>query len=113
MREVYLGDSYDLIKRFWTENLCKVAPLYAHSRFVPQSIRKQYTKVTAVPVLESVPEKSFGLLLDPQIGIPLPTDPIGNASVSHAPLSALRKQIRCGDATFCRPCALFKGQIAV
>lgn len=30
--ELYLGDSYDLIKRFWSESLRSIAPLYAHRR---------------------------------------------------------------------------------
>src|SRR5438552_17254728 len=35
VHEKYLGDSYDLVKRFWCESLGPVAPLYAHPRFVP------------------------------------------------------------------------------
>src|SRR6266478_6504291 len=33
VHEKYLGDSYDLVKRFWCESLGPVAPLYAHPRF--------------------------------------------------------------------------------
>ena len=39
MDEQWLGDSYDLVKRFWKKSLEPVAPLYSHPRFVPSTIR--------------------------------------------------------------------------
>jgi hypothetical protein len=86
MREIYLGDSYDLVKRFWGESLRSVAPLYAHPIFVPTEIRAKYTAVTSVPILESQPSGRFGLLLDPHTGIPLPAKPFSGATASHASL---------------------------
>jgi hypothetical protein len=88
VRDIYLGDSYDLVKRFWSESLRSVAPLYAHWRFVPAGIRQRYTAVTTIPVLDSdkLPDGPFGLLLDPHTGIPLPTESPVEASASHAPL---------------------------
>src|SRR5712692_7181280 len=87
MRELYLGDSYDLVKRFWHESLKAIAPLYSHPRFVPFRIRPQYTAVTSVPILDSRPNGPFGLLFDPDTGIPLPTESPGLTRASHASLS--------------------------
>ena len=93
MKGKYLGDSYDLVKRFWSENLRLVAPLYAHSKFVTKSISAQYTKITSIPILneKALPQEPFGLLIDPHTGIPLPTDSQTEPSASHAPLSFLIK----------------------
>jgi len=87
MRGKYLGDSYDLVKRFWAEKLLPIAPLYAHPKFVPEPIREEYETVTSIPmlVLESVPKAPFGILLDPDTGIPLPGTP-KPATVTHATL---------------------------
>jgi hypothetical protein len=84
----YLGDSYDLVKRFWAESLRSVAPLYAHPRFVRPAIRQPYTLVTSIPVLDTdkLPPRPFGLLFDPHTGIPLPDESVTEASPSHAPL---------------------------
>jgi hypothetical protein len=88
VRDVYLGDSYDIVKRFWAESLHPVAPLYAHPRFVPAGIRTRYTALTSIPVLDTdkLPEDPFGLLLDPHTGIPLPAESPTEAIASHAPL---------------------------
>jgi hypothetical protein len=88
VRDIYLGDSYDLVKRFWAESLQPLARLYAHPRFVPTAIRTRYTAVTAIPVLDpdKPPVRPFGLLLDPHTGIPLPAESPAEASASHAPL---------------------------
>jgi len=93
MRAKYLGDSYDLVKRFWSESLRDVAPLFAHPRFVPQAIRAQYTGVTSIPILCSPPNRPFGILLDPDTGIPLPDRPLKQATASHAPLLFLVQTI--------------------
>src|SRR5215218_7716024 len=91
MREKYLGDSYDIVKRFCADTLRRVAPLYAHPNFVPLEIRSHYTSVTTSPVLDlimnSLPSRSFGLLLDPDTGIPLPSSSLNKPRLSHAPLS--------------------------
>jgi hypothetical protein len=88
MRKAYLGDSYDLVKRFWSESLRSIAPLHAHPRFVPTDIRSQYTAVTSIPLLDTdkLPKEPFGVLLDPHTGIPLPTEHAENATAVHAPL---------------------------
>jgi hypothetical protein len=88
VRAKYLGDSYDLIKRFWGESLRSVAPLYAHPRFVPSDVRERYTAATLIPILNlfDLPQEPYGLLLDPNTGIPLPDKTVINATASHAPL---------------------------
>lgn len=89
MLGTYLGDSYDIVKRFWAESLRGIAPLYSHPHFVQPEIRRRYTSLTTIPVLEinSLPEHLFGLLLDPDTGIPLPSDRPSPIRRSHAPLS--------------------------
>jgi hypothetical protein len=86
LRDIHLGDSYDLVKRFWSESLGGIAPLYAHARFVPAAIRTEYASVTTIPVFESAPDNPFGILLDPHTGIPLPTQRLSGATASHASL---------------------------
>jgi hypothetical protein len=91
MREKYLGDSYDIVKRFWCESLRAIAPLNAHPEFLPAEIRERYTAVTLIPVLdlESLPKKPFGILLDPDTGIPLPSASQKRMTPSHAPLPCI------------------------
>jgi len=111
MREKYLGDSFDIVKRFWREQLACVAPLYAHSRFLPNTLWGRFTQLTTIPVLNlrpprkppkraskraepapalepasALPPQPFGLFLDPHTGIPLPTESEKKVSISHAPL---------------------------
>jgi hypothetical protein len=88
VRDIYLGDSYDIVKRFWSESLYPVAPLFAHPRFVPAGIRTRYTAVTSIPILntDKLPDSPFGLLLDPHTGIPLPSESPTQVSASHASL---------------------------
>lgn len=91
MREKYLGDSYDVVKRFWAERLAEIAPLVAHPRFIPSALRSRFVELTTIPILggDRQPE-SFGLFLDPDTGIPLPSASSPGASISHAPISFIR-----------------------
>jgi len=86
MREDFLGDSYDIVKCFWRTSLEPIASLYAHPRFIPFAIRRQYTTVTTIPILDAHPEGRFGILLDPDTGVPLPTRQLVHATAKHAPL---------------------------
>jgi hypothetical protein len=113
MHDKYLGDSYDLVKRFWREQLACVAPLYAHSQFVPDTLWNRFTTLTTIPVLDlrpprkarkraskraeaapapaaepanELPPPPFGLFLDPHTGIPLLDDAKTKVSISHATL---------------------------
>jgi hypothetical protein len=98
MRDIYLGDSYDLVKRYWREQLECVAPLYAHARFIRPALRERFTTLTSIPILDlkQLPKTSYGLFLDPHTGIPLPDDSSTKVSIAYAPLSyivALNRQI--------------------
>jgi hypothetical protein len=88
MKGIYLGDSYDIIKRFWSESLKAVAPLRAHPRFVPAGIRARYTAMTSIQVLDAdnPPGYPFGLMLDPDTGVRLPADISTGVTSSHIPL---------------------------
>ena len=86
MRDIYLGDSYDIVKRFWSHIFRPISPLYAHARFVPAPIRQGYETITSIPVAEMPPKESFGILLDPHTGIPLPGGGNRRPTASHAPL---------------------------
>jgi len=91
MEDSYLGDSYDLVKRFWSENLRAIGPLFASSEFVPEGIRDSYSRLTGIPILEGVPASTFGLLLDPNTGVPLPGNQIVGATRDHASLPYIVK----------------------
>jgi hypothetical protein len=88
MRDIYLGDSYDLVKRFWVENLRSVAPRFAHPSFIKEGIRDRYTTLTRIPILnlDVLPSVPFGIFLDPHTGIPLPNESSQGKTVSHATL---------------------------
>lgn len=94
MRDIYLGDSYDLVKRFWAQILGSIAPVYAHGRFVPAALREKFICLTTIPILDlgRLPEKPFGLLLDPHTGIPLPDAKSQKVSAALAPVSFIMEQ---------------------
>lgn len=94
MRDIFLGDSYDLVKRFWRGQLHYLAPLYAHPRFVLGPLRARYTALTMIPVLDpdNPPEAPYSLFFDPHTGIPLAEDTDSNATISHAPLPYIVKE---------------------
>lgn len=90
----YLGDSFDIVKRFWAERLRAVAPLLAHPRFVPADLKSQFERMVSMRVLDrnETPAGPFGLFLDPHTGVPLPTAPRQTATVSHAPLAFIEAE---------------------
>jgi hypothetical protein len=118
MKPQFLGDSYDLVKRFWAERLASIAPLFAHPKFVPSSIEREYKKLVGIRILtsETVTRKPFGLFLDPDTGIPLPTASSQNASIRHAPVSFISREMNrlkpkdliCFDQSHNRNCGLTK-----
>jgi hypothetical protein len=87
MLEKHLGDSYDLVKRVWAENLGSIAPMYAHPRFIPARIREKFIAVTLIPILDlaACPQQPYGLFLDPHTGIPL--EAAAKTTISHASLA--------------------------
>ena len=116
MREKYLGDSFDIVKRFWADRLSTIAPLLAHPRFVPSHIRAAFEKMVAMPVLDlrAPPKGQFGLFLDPHTGIPLPSAAGQKPPASHAPLSFIEVELErlearyliCFDQSHDRSCGL-------
>jgi hypothetical protein len=91
MEETYLGDSYDLVKRFFCQVLSPVAPLYAFPKFVPASIRDSYTAATTIPIFGAEVVRRFGILLDPNTGVPLPSEVLDGATPGHASLQFIMK----------------------
>lgn len=89
MRDIYLGDSYDIVKRFWGAILRDVAPLYAHPKFVPDDLQDDFTKLTKIQILDlqNLPPEPFGVLLDPDTGIPSPDARSRKSSRKHASLN--------------------------
>jgi hypothetical protein len=110
MNEKHFGDSYDIVKRFWSDCLSAEAPLYSHARFIRPELRERYAKLTKIPVLTELPEGPFGLLLDPDTGIPFPTNKRESLSRTHLPLGHLLgfeeelnpRYIICFDQSFYR-----------
>jgi len=86
MRGKFLDDSYDIVKRFRAECLAPIAKLYAHPLFVPADISDEYTALTAIRTLEpdEPPRGSFGLLIDPDTGVPINVEARYGATTSHA-----------------------------
>lgn len=92
MDEQYLGDSYDLGKRLFAQVLGPIGRLYAHGKFVPPEIHDRYTKVTTIPIpTATVPEGGFGILLDPDTGVRLPTEASKGETIRHVSLEFITK----------------------
>jgi hypothetical protein len=119
MRRDFLGDSFDIVKRFWAERLASIAPLFAHPTFVPMAIKSQFEKTVGIPFLdERQHPEPFGLFLDPDTGIPLPTAPMRKATRSHAPVHFIIQEIErlkpkylvCFDQSHDRHCGQSKAK---
>lgn len=117
MNRKYLGDSFDIVKRFWADRLTGIAPLFAHPRFVPDDIRAEFEKVVTIPVLDpSQAVNPFGLFLDPDTGIPLPTASTQKVTTAHAPVPFIAAELErlkpryliCFDQSHDRSCGLAK-----
>ena len=89
MHADHLGDSYDLVKRFFAIALHPIAEIFAHPRFIPPDIRDAYTKLTSIPVLDANNEGDYALFLDPDTGIHLPDGANQKQSRSHVSLAYL------------------------
>lgn len=100
MHPKHLGDSYDLVKRFFATALDPIAKLYAHPRFIPPDIRAAYTKVTSIPVLGEPFGGEFALFLDPDVGIHLPDGANQKTSRKHVSLAFLCEVFEDFSPTF-------------
>jgi hypothetical protein len=94
MRKKYMGDSFDIVKRFWAQWLRAIAPLLAHPRFVPVDIKPQFENMVGIRVLGSkeTPVDPFGLFFDPNTGVPLPSAVRQTPTASHAPLAFIESE---------------------
>lgn len=119
MQAKYLGDSYDIVKRFWAVSLGGIAHLYAHPKFISNEIWSSFTAVTTIPILKLVspPTRPFGILLDPHTGIPFPSKS-PRLTPSHAPLLAIMqlmdalhpRYMICFDQSFHRAAGFTKNK---
>lgn len=86
MRREFLGDSYDLVKRFWAESLSSIAPIYAYETFIPKEICEEYIQITRIQIFHSQVAHPFALLLDPCTGIPSPKKTRRKLSKEYVPI---------------------------
>lgn len=94
MKRKYLGDSYDAVKRLWCELLHEWAPLYAESRFIPDEIKTEFTRLTKISIMTDKPEKSFSILNDPDTGIRLPGEKNQREGHTHISISTIANQLK-------------------
>ena len=89
MHERYLGDSFDIVKRFWRQLLSPIAPVFAHPRFILAALQGAFTRLTEIPIWDEGDKtgKDYALLLDPHTGIPLPDAAMNELRISHAPIT--------------------------
>lgn len=57
MKREFLGDSYDMVKRFWADLLRHTAPLYADPRFYQDDdkskevgLQREFTRLTGIRI---------------------------------------------------------------
>jgi hypothetical protein len=72
VKQKYLGDSYDAVKRLWFQALSTWAPLVADPAFIPEPIRASFIKLTGISMLSGAKLSRFSLLLDPDTGVHAP-----------------------------------------
>jgi hypothetical protein len=115
VRDKYLGDSFDIVKRFFAERVSVVGPLVAHPRFVSPRLRPAFEKMMGMSVLSAeLPQAPFGLFLDPHTGIPLPDSSSRTATASHAPVQFIADEfarlqpryVICFDQSHDRSCGV-------
>lgn len=118
MHKKHLGDSYDLVKRFFAQALGSIATIYADSRFIPDGIRTDYGKLISIDILPENVNHEFALFLDPDTGIYLPDGAQQNTTRSHTSLDDIIKIfgeskpafLICYDQAFHRKLGLSKAE---
>lgn len=93
MKRDYLGDSYDAVKRLWRDLLQDWAPLFAERRFIPQDLRKDFTLLTGIPILEGEPPQPYSILNDPDTGIRLPDETNQAERRTHIAIPSIVNQL--------------------
>lgn len=96
MKRAYLGDSYDAVKRMWQELLADWAPLYAEPRFIPDDLRKDFMKLTRIPMLPDQLLTAYSILNDPCTGIRLPSEPNQSEGQTHISIKTIIRQLKNG-----------------
>ena len=97
MKDEYLGDSYDAVKRLWCDLLAEWVPLYAEPRFIPNEIRREFTAFTRIPILGAHRPAAYSLLNDPDTGIRLPDRSNQSEGFTHISLATIRGQVLESD----------------
>jgi hypothetical protein len=96
MKQAYLGDSYDAVKRMWQELFADWAPLYAEPRFIPEDLRADFTRMMRIRMLPENPPKPFSILNDPDTGIRLPGETNQTEGRAHITIETIINQLRGG-----------------
>lgn len=98
MKEQYLGDSYDAVKRMWKSILIQPkwnAPLFAEQRFIDVDIQENYTLLTGIEMLPAInPPHQYSILNDPDTGIRLPGEENQNEGRSHISIDSIIRQLQ-------------------
>ncbi len=79
MTKSKLGDSYDIVKRFFRDTLSRIAPLTSDPYFLESSLSwSDYERATGIPLRSDTPAGSglIGVLLDPHTGIHVSDRPL-------------------------------------
>ncbi len=103
MDERFLGDSYDLVKRFWAESLHPIGELYADGKFIPEKLREKFIQLTTMQFFdrsEKVRVSRFGLFLDPNTGISMPNASGQQTNLKHASLSYIVESFKKDSPTY-------------
>lgn len=93
MKRDFLGDSYDLVKRFWGQLLADWAPLFADPRFIPADLYKEYSALTGIEMLPSPLPERFSIINDPDTGIRLPGEADQREGRTHTTINAIISQL--------------------
>ena len=91
-----MGDSYDIVKRFWRNLLRNWAPLYAEPTFIPDELREDFTRVTTIPILGGNPPPPYSIFNDPDTGISLKDR--GRKRKTHIAVETISEQLSTGKA---------------
>lgn len=94
MKQAYLGDSYDAVKRLWQQLLASTAPLFAEPRFIPAELQPNFTLLTGIPMLSAQPPPVFSILNDPDTGIRLPGEDNQSESRTHISIDSIVHQLQ-------------------
>jgi len=94
MKREFFGDSFDAVKRLWRDTLQEWAPLHAESRFIPEELKADFTRLTKIPVFTVIPTRSFSIFNDPDTGIRLPGEANQKEGRSHISIDTISQQLR-------------------